>query len=56
MSDKRQEGQVAGNLTRRDFLKGTAIGAAGLIAGSMLLPRQRPDKAKSHIPEKWIMS
>ena len=54
MSDKRQEGQVAGNLTRRDFLKGTAIGAAGLIAGSMLPSKAAAsDKAKSHIPEKW---
>jgi predicted oxidoreductase len=54
MSDKRQEGQVAGNLTRRDFLKGTAIGAAGIIAGSMLPSKAAAsDKAKSHIPEKW---
>lgn len=58
MSEKKQdrlaESTTKGNLSRRDFIKGTALGAAGLIAGGVLSSSaMATEKTKSHIPEKW---
>ena len=45
--------QTKKGLTRRDFLKGTAIGAAGVLAAGMIPSKTKAAEISSHIPEKW---
>lgn len=54
VSKKEQSEHIKKGISRRDFVKTTALGAAGVVAASMIPQTMKAaEKTKSHIPTKW---